>query len=111
MNYKSIKDEYYKKFTHTKCEYFPCHSGLDIENFNCLFCYCPLYTLGDQCGGNFVYKDSIKDCSFCLIPHSEKGYGYIMKMFNKVSELASENRRKESRPSSPAVKKAAIRML
>ena len=28
------------------CEYFPCHAGVSEEDFNCLFCYCPLYALG-----------------------------------------------------------------
>ena len=34
----------YSYFSHKKCEYFPCHKGVDPENFNCLFCYCLLYT-------------------------------------------------------------------
>ena len=62
------------------CAYFPCHSGADVENFNCLFCFCPLYLLGEDCGGAFAYtKDGIKDCSGCLLPHSEGGYAYIWK--------------------------------
>lgn len=28
-------------FENRECKYFPCHKGL--EDFNCLFCYCPLY--------------------------------------------------------------------
>ena len=36
--------EYYKFFQNKKCEYFPCHKGIPEEDFNCLFCYCPLYT-------------------------------------------------------------------
>ena len=43
----------YSYFSHKKCEFFPCHKGADSEDFNCLFCYCPLYALGDKCGGNF----------------------------------------------------------
>ena len=46
----------YSFFSHKKCEYFPCHKGADPENFNCLFCYCPLYALGEKCGGNFVIQ-------------------------------------------------------
>ena len=45
----------YSYFSHKKCEYFPCHKGVDPENFNCLFCYCPLYALGDKCGGNYIH--------------------------------------------------------
>jgi len=63
------------------------------ECFNCLFCYCPLYALGDKCGGNYTYiEDGIKDCSNCLIPHSKDGYMYIVSKFNEISELAKKNR-------------------
>ena len=47
--------EHYKFFQNKECEYFPCHKVKNTENFNCLFCYCPLYALGDKCGGNFKY--------------------------------------------------------
>ena len=47
--------EHYKFFQNRECEYFPCHEGADPETFSCLFCYCPLYALGDQCGGCFSY--------------------------------------------------------
>ena len=32
----------YSFFCHKECEFFPCHETKDPENFNCLFCYCPL---------------------------------------------------------------------
>ena len=74
---------------HTACEFFPCHKTGHPEDFNCLFCYCPLYALGDKCGGNFVYTENgVKDCSNCLVPHSKGGYPYIMENFHKISELA-----------------------
>lgn len=81
----------YKFFQHKSCEYFPCHKVNDTDSFNCLFCYCPLYTLGDKCGGNFKIKYGVKDCSDCLIPHSKNGYDYIMSKWNEVSSLASKN--------------------
>ena len=60
----------FRFFSHTKCEYFPCHAGADPEQFNCLFCYCPLYALGNRCGGQFTYTpEGFKDCSSCLLPH------------------------------------------
>ena len=56
-------------FSNTECEYYPCHAGAKPDNFNCLFCYCPLYGLKD-CGGNPQYlPNGIKDCSDCLRPH------------------------------------------
>ena len=66
-------------FQNTACEHFPCHKVSNIESFNCLFCYCPLYALGNQCGGNFTYtKSGKKNCSNCLIPHSEDGYEFVL---------------------------------
>ena len=68
----------YSYFSHKNCEYFPCHKGADPENFNCLFCYCPLYALGDKCGGNFRFTESgIKDCTECKLPHRRENFGYV----------------------------------
>ena len=65
--------EHYKFYQNRECEYFPCHEGVAGEDFNCLFCYCPLYALGDQCGGSFEYLDNgIKDCSRCVGPTGGK---------------------------------------
>ena len=65
----------YACFTHRECEYFPCHPGAEPDNFNCLFCYCPLYPLGAACGGSFVLlPDGRKDCSACLYPHRRENY-------------------------------------
>lgn len=71
----------YKFFTNKACEYFPCHKGVAEEEFNCLFCFCPLYALGDQCGGNFtILPSGIKDCSYCTKPHKGTiGYDDIIK--------------------------------
>lgn len=78
-------------FQNRECEYFPCHQGADPENFNCLFCYCPLYALGDQCGGSFVYTDTgIKDCSNCLKPHCRGNYNKIMEKMPMVLALAKK---------------------
>ena len=83
--------EQYKFFQHKECEYFPCHGNADPENFNCLFCYCPLYALGDRCGGNFTYTESgIKDCSSCLRPHKRENYDSIMKQMPMLLELAKK---------------------
>ena len=77
----------YRFFENKDCKYFPCHKGL--TDFNCLFCYCPLYALGDKCGGNFTYVgDGIKDCSGCLVPHGRGSYSYITKKFPELAELA-----------------------
>lgn len=65
-------------FRNSECEYFPCHKVENSEDFNCLFCYCPLFPLKD-CGGNPQFTDTgVKDCSECILPHKAKNYEYIM---------------------------------
>lgn len=83
----------YKFFSHKECEYFPCHKVKDTESFNCLFCYCPLYALGNKCGGNFRYNDrGIKDCTGCIIPHKKESYEYIVEKFGEISKIARQNK-------------------
>ena len=68
----------YAFFCHRSCEYFPCHKGIPEEDFNCLFCYCPLYFLGERCGGHFTYtKSGVKNCVDCTVPHERKNFGRI----------------------------------
>ena len=81
----------YRFFENKDCKYFPCHKGL--ADFNCLFCYCPLYTLGSKCGGNFRYlENGVKDCSDCLLPHGRGSYSYIKSKYPELMELAKKNR-------------------
>ena len=83
--------EHYKFFQNRECEFFPCHGCADSERFNCLFCYCPLYVLGDQCGGDFVYlENGIKDCSNCLRPHCPENYEQVLAMMSEVMNLAKK---------------------
>ena len=78
-------------FQNRECEYFPCHKGAEEETFNCLFCYCPLYTLGERCGGAFTYLDNgMKDCSGCTRPHSEGGYEFVLEKFGQLAQLAKK---------------------
>ena len=81
----------YNFFQNKRCEYFPCHAAADSENFSCLFCYCPLYALGKDCGGAFTYtKEGIKDCSGCLRPHRRENYEAITHDLRKVIDLAKK---------------------
>ena len=83
--------ENYKFVQNCKCEYFPCHEGVSKENFSCLFCYCPLYALGDRCGGSFTYTENgIKDCTNCVKPHRRENYDKIMDKMGDVIELAKK---------------------
>ena len=81
----------YDFFQNRECQYFPCHKNADPERFSCLFCYCPLYALGDRCGGNFTYTDAgLKDCSGCLVPHCRENYDRIQQKTADVLELAKK---------------------
>ncbi|MDR1963804.1 MAG: cysteine-rich small domain-containing protein [Planctomycetaceae bacterium] len=81
----------YKFFRNTDCIYFPCHQDIDVETFNCLFCYCPLYFLGDQCGGHFECTGKTKKtkcCTKCSIPHELKNYDTII---DRLKELINRD--------------------
>ena len=81
----------YDFFQHKECEYFPCHEHADPETFSCLFCYCPLYALGENCGGSFTYTENgIKDCSKCLKPHRRENYGAICEKMAGIFEMAKK---------------------
>lgn len=80
-------EKQYQFFQHTQCEYFPCHKNLPPKDFNCLFCYCPLYMLGERCGGNFRYtKKGYKDCSGCSFPHKRQNYEKITARYGDIAE-------------------------
>ena len=87
--------KHYSYFQNRECEYFPCHKGADPENFSCLFCYCPLYALGDRCGGAFRYTETgEKDCSRCQIPHKRENYGRIANRYSDLAQLAKKAEQK-----------------
>lgn len=72
-------------FCNRACEYFPCHPEADPERFNCLFCYCPLYVLGDRCGGDFRYSaGGNKDCTLCLFPHQPENYKAVLGRYREI---------------------------
>lgn len=70
-------------FQNGDCEYFPCHTMPDTANFNCLFCYCPLYPMAD-CGGNYtIGNNGVKDCSACILPHKAENYTYVIEKLGR----------------------------
>lgn len=77
-------------FSNRACEYFPCHKGIDSEDFNCLLCYCPLYALGPHCGGDFTYTpEGRKDCAGCTLPHQgESGMQMVFDHYGQLADLA-----------------------
>lgn len=83
--------ENYKFFNHKDCEYFPCHKGVKAEDFNCLFCYCPLYCLGKDCGGNFTITNGVKNCTDCTLPHNKNSYQNIMNKIRQAMDVSKQN--------------------
>lgn len=85
----------YRFFQHKDCEFFPCHQVEhdQIANFNCLFCYCPLYALGERCGGNFyISEKGVKVCTNCTFPHKRENYDQVMnKLKVFIQELSEKN--------------------
>ncbi len=83
-------------FQHTACPFFPCHNVENPAQFNCLFCYCPLYALGPDCGGDLTYTEGgAKDCSNCLLPHRRDSLKYIEKRLPLIMKLAGKPPTKE----------------
>ena len=69
----------YKFFENKECKYYPCHKG--IEEINCLFCYCPLYSM-ENCPGRNEYKEingrRVKVCTECTFPHNPENYEKVI---------------------------------
>ena len=72
----------YKYFKNTDCKYFPCHKGLS-DDFNCLFCYCPMYSM-PNCPGSKTYIEKngkkIKVCTDCTFPHRPENNDKIIQI-------------------------------
>ena len=89
-------DKGYSFFQNRACEYFPCHKTARTDDFSCMFCYCPLFALGEECGGNFRYtKNGDKDCSGCIIPHMRENFGHIIGKYPLIRQLAAKKNCKD----------------
>lgn len=84
-----IMEHNHRFFSNKSCMFFPCHTQGDEDAFNCLFCYCPLYPLGEDCGGIFTWVEhediKIKLCTDCHLPHTPEYYDVI------TSKLSEDN--------------------
>lgn len=78
-------------FANKECEHYPCHKC--DEDINCLFCFCPLYSMS-SCPGQYkiIEKNGkqIKSCIDCSFPHKADNYDKIMQVIkhhNDTSDL------------------------
>lgn len=85
-----IEGEHGDFFTYDACPYFPCHEGVEPSEFNCMFCYCPLYALGPRCGGDFEYTPGgVKSCAKCTVMHEgRQGSRIVEQRFSELVDLA-----------------------
>ena len=77
-----------KFFKNAECRFFPCHENIETGAFNCLFCYCPLYLLGEGCGGNFAYvgeSGDVKCCQKCTFPHEPDNYDFVIEKLKEIT--------------------------
>ena len=88
--------QHYRFFQNRECEYFPCHKGIDEADFNCLFCFCPLYALGKKCGGQCRYNEhGNKVCTDCAFPHRRENYPAIIARYAQIMEVVHQSDRSE----------------
>lgn len=93
-----MRSNSYRFFQNRECKFFPCHGVQDEDDFNCLFCYCPLY-LDDNCIGSPEYiitgrGQRIKDCSSCLVVHSPEMYDEVIAHLRRQDEILCVDLRK-----------------
>ena len=83
-------------FQNRQCQFFPCHKGVDTADFNCLFCYCPLYALGKKCGGNCRYTEKgIKSCADCAFPHRRENYDKVIERYGDIVKVVQKMDRED----------------
>lgn len=72
-------------FENKNCKFYPCHNIGDSVDFNCLFCFCPLYSM-EYCPGDFTYTnvngERVKDCKNCIFPHIPENYDIIIEILS-----------------------------
>ena len=97
-----MRSNSYRFFQNRECKFFPCHEVQDEDDFNCLFCYCPLY-LDDNCIGSPEYiitgrGQRIKDCSSCLVVHRPEMYDKVIAHLRRQDEILRVDLRKMKSP-------------
>jgi Zn-finger protein len=69
----------FRYFRNTDCKYFPCHK-VNPDEFNCLFCFCPVYFAICPGTPEYIEKDGTvyKNCADCEYPHIPENYDAVV---------------------------------
>jgi Zn-finger protein len=78
-----MKTKNYKFYQHKKCEFFPCHKGIDKKNFSCIFCYCPLFI--NKIG--YCLNNDFGKCETCIFPHKKENYNKIIEILKYYGNI------------------------
>jgi len=91
-----LMEHSHRFFSNKECKYFPCHETLNESEFNCIFCFCPLYHLGDECGGIIKYNKAgtVKLCTDCYLPHTAEYYDIILSKLKEKNQISSKQQPK-----------------
>jgi Zn-finger protein len=91
-----VSGTHFKSVQNKDCEFWMCHKNIKEEDFNCLFCYCPLTFM--ECPGpykKFTDKFGVtrKDCSDCGLNHNklEVSWNFIQHWLNLNMEIRGNN--------------------
>lgn len=81
-----MRENDFNYFQNVDCRFFPCHDTVPKADFNCLFCYCPLYHYAD-CGGTYrISEHNVKDCSKCTRNHDKDSWKYVVGRLRQHNE-------------------------
>ena len=88
-----MKKSDFNFYQNTDCRYFPCHGkepgtgSVPVEDFNCLFCYCPLMHV-PNCGGNYtIMENGFKDCMKCTRNHDKDSWKFVISRLRDIMEV------------------------
>jgi adenosylcobinamide hydrolase len=76
--FSRFRGEHWVEWSPKNCPYYPCH----FHEQSCDFCYCPLYTCGDESLGQWVESSNggdVWNCSQCTLLHEPEIADYLKK--------------------------------
>ena len=96
---KYWEGKHFAFYTNKECEYYPCHPVPEGTEFNCLFCYCPLYMLGRKCGGTSpIWKAASRTAASAWYPTAGRTMDLLPTVSRRLlARWRNGRRRKDSK--------------